>query len=107
MGGDANFPQRSSSPLKRPASDLEQEPSNALERDVDMDHSATADSSDPSHMTGSSMSQVEQPTEPQSNTTGVSGQRDKEEDQPSSSDSEVLKDRRSHFSTKVLCFILP
>ena len=37
MGGAADFPQRSSSPLKRPASDLEQETPLPTEEDVEMD----------------------------------------------------------------------
>jgi hypothetical protein len=37
MGGAADFPQRSSSPLKRPASDLEQEKPLPTEEDVEMD----------------------------------------------------------------------
>jgi hypothetical protein len=37
MGGAADFPQRSSSPLKRPASDLEQETSLPTDEDVEMD----------------------------------------------------------------------
>jgi ubiquitin carboxyl-terminal hydrolase 4/11/15 len=97
MGGADNFPQRSSSPLKRPASDLEQEPSNAPEHDVDMDRSPTADSSDPSHTTVSSMTQVEQSTGPRTSTSDVSGQMDKEGVQPNS-DPETLKDRTSHCS---------
>ncbi len=36
MGGAADFPQRSSSPLKRPASDLE-DPSSGHNEDIDMD----------------------------------------------------------------------
>lgn len=37
MGGAADFPQRSSSPLKRPASDLEQETPLPTTEDVEMD----------------------------------------------------------------------
>jgi hypothetical protein len=37
MGGAADFPQRSSSPLKRPASDLEQDPAATPDEDVEMD----------------------------------------------------------------------
>lgn len=54
MGGAADFPQRSSSPLKRPASDLEQESPLPTEEDVEMD---AIPSSDPPGMTHS-MEQV-------------------------------------------------
>lgn len=37
MGGAADFPERSSSPLKRPASELDQDSSTVQEEDVEMD----------------------------------------------------------------------
>ncbi len=47
MGGAADLPQRASSPLKRPASDLEAEVSSSQKDDVDMIMVPTPDSLEP------------------------------------------------------------
>jgi hypothetical protein len=52
MGGAADFPQRSSSPLKRPASDLEQETPVPAEEDVEMDALPPSDPPEMIHNTG-------------------------------------------------------
>jgi ubiquitin carboxyl-terminal hydrolase 4/11 len=52
MGGAADFPQRSSSPLKRPASDLEQETPPATEEDVEMDALPPSDPPGVTHEVG-------------------------------------------------------
>jgi hypothetical protein len=60
MGGAADFPQRSSSPLKRPASDLEQETPLPTEEDVEMDALPSSDPPGVTHDIERSVEEEEQ-----------------------------------------------
>jgi hypothetical protein len=60
MGGAADFPQRSSSPLKRRASDLEQEKPQPKEVDVEMDAMPLSDSAGSPHIAGKVAEGIEQ-----------------------------------------------
>jgi hypothetical protein len=60
MGGAADFPQRSSSPLKRPASDLEQETPLPTEEDVEMDALPPSDPPGMIHDIGTATGEEEQ-----------------------------------------------
>lgn len=71
MGGAADFPQRSSSPLKRPASDLEQETPLPTEEDVEMDVIPPSDPPGITHNMGQVAGEEEQHGVLQSQTEGT------------------------------------
>ncbi len=76
MGGAADFPQRSSSPLKRPASDLEQETPLPTIEDVEMDALLPPDSPKMTHNVGPLVSNEEHQgmSQSQEDTTQASNQ---------------------------------
>ena len=107
MGGAADFPQRSSSPLKRPASDLEQEPSKVPEQDVDMDPSPPSDPPDTPHTTESATIQGEQARRSQSSielsraARDASSQMVEKDKEPKNNHSEVVNGRMSTCPTEL------